>query len=140
MDYRNTITDPHIIIYGHEARDELGNPLMFGSLQNFLDADYLAARPIIVFMANDNMYEFEIFSARQTDIHDPAYRLNFDGEGAFAAFLESNGAPPSATQIITLSTCIGTNNDRRLLVQGSLVRTQAVTAEYSETGWTIEID
>jgi sortase B len=138
MDYRNTPTDRHIIIYGHEARTETGEPLMFGGLYRFTDPAHIAAHPTIVFMENDIMHEFLIFAARQTNIHDPAYQLDFTEEGAFAAFLERNNAPPSATQILTLSTCIGTNNDYRLLVQGVLIRSTLVTTEYSETGgWTI---
>jgi len=138
MDYRNTIPyDPHIIIYGHQARDERGNHLMFGSLHYFVDEQHKAAHPYIVFMANDTIYQFEIFSARQTDIHDPAYQLDFTADGAFAAFLERNGAPPDAAQIITLSTCIGVNNDRRMIVQGALIRSIAVATEYIENGWTI---
>jgi sortase B len=138
MDYRITDLDsPHIIIYGHQLRTETRVPLMFGGLEYFICDDYLAAHPTIAFMENSVKREFEIFSARETDIHDPAYQLNFNREGAFASFLERNGAPPNSTQIITLSTCIGVNNDRRLIVQGSLVRTVPVTIEYTETGWTI---
>ncbi|MCL1846007.1 MAG: class B sortase [Defluviitaleaceae bacterium] len=139
MDYRNTdLSAPHIIIYGHQAQDEARNPLMFGALHRFVDEQYMAANPTIVFMSNDTMNEFEIFSARETDIHDPAYRLDFSAEGSFAAFLERNGAPPDATQILTLSTCIGTNNDYRMIVQGSLIRSIPVITEYDETGgWTI---
>lgn len=90
-------------------------------------------------MANDRMHEFEIFAARQTNIHDPAYQLDFTAEGAFAAFLERNNAPPNATQILTLSTCIGTNNDLRMIVQGTLIRSISVTTEYNENGWTIAV-
>ena len=88
-------------------------------------------------MANDTLYEYFIFAARKTDIHDPAYQLDFSAEGSFAAFLERNNAPPDATQILTLSTCIGTNNDQRMIVQGALLRTVPITTEHSNTGWTI---
>ena len=90
-------------------------------LHEFLDEQFLSERPLILFMENDSLYEYEIFSARRTDIHDPAYQLDFSAEGSWAAFLESNGAPAEAEQIITLSTCIGADNDRRMIVQGSLV-------------------
>jgi sortase B len=123
MDYRNTdLSAPHIIIYGHEVRTETGEPLMFGDLHRFTDPAHKAAHPTIVFMENDTLHEFQIFAARQTNIHDPAYQLDFSEEGAFTAFLERNNAPPTATQIITLSTCIGTNNDYRMIVQGALIR------------------
>jgi len=139
MDYRNTyLSAPHIIIYGHEVHDEFQNPLMFGSLYRFLDEDFLAANNSIIFMADDTMHEFEIFSARQTDIFDPAYQLNFTAYGEFARFLERNGAPAYATQIITLSTCVGTYYYKRMIVQGSLIHALPVTTIAGEDGgWEI---
>lgn len=138
MDYRNVGEhEPHIIIYGHQAYDERQNPLMFGALHYFLNEQHKAAHPLIVFMENNKMHEFTIFSARLTDIHDPAYQLDFSAPGSFQRFLARNGAPPYAQQIITLSTCVGTNNDIRMIVQGALTRTVPVTAEYGATGWTI---
>jgi len=132
MDYRNIADSPHIIIYGHQARDEQDNRLLFGSLHEFIDDDFLSQHPTIMFMQNDTLSEFEIFSARRTDIHDPAYQLDFSAPGSWAAFLERNGAPADAEQIITLSTCNGADNDRRLIVQGALKRTVPVTAEQDE--------
>jgi sortase B len=62
MDYRNTGDDvPHIIIYGHQARDEQDNRLLFGSLHEFLNEQYLSEHPNIIFMENDSMYKYEIF-------------------------------------------------------------------------------
>jgi hypothetical protein len=111
---------------------------MFGSLHKFLDEEFMAAHPTINFMENNRLFEFEIFSARLTDIHDPAYRINFSAEGSFENFLERNGAPLDATQIITLSTCVGANTDARLIVQGALRRVVNVTTEYNNGGgWNI---
>jgi SrtB family sortase len=138
MDYRCTGgVVPHILIYGHQAGD--GNSdvrHMFGGLTDFLEDGYLAAHPVIVFIANGNLFEFEIFSVRVTDIYDPAYQLDFSDPGSFEAFLERNGAPSGAEQIITLSTCVGVDNDLRLIAQGALRRTVPVTFEYNDgTGW-----
>ena len=92
----------------------------------------------MLFTENNVTYEYEIFSARRTDITDPAYHLDFNVPGTFGIFLEQNGAPMGSEQIITLSTCIGANNDRRMIVQGSLKRTVPVTTEYNdEGGWRI---
>ena len=139
MDYRCTEEMPHVIIYGHSASDENDNALKFGKLYDFLDEDFLAMHPTITFMENNSLSEFEIFSARVTDIHDHAYHLDFSAPGSFEAFLERNGAPVDAEQIITLSTCIGMDNDIRFIVQGAFKRTIPVTAEQSEDGvWRIE--
>jgi sortase B len=117
MDYR-CVGDyvPHIIIYGHEVEDDL----MFGGLQKFFDERYLSEHPTITFTENGKVSEFEIFSARISDIYDPAYYLDFNATGSFRSFAERNGATADAEQIITLSTCVGANNDKRMIVQGVL--------------------
>ena len=121
MDYRCIGESiPHIIIYGHHARDMFGQNLLFGGLDEFLDDEYRSGHSVIMFIENDSVSEFEIFSARVTDVDDPAYHLNFDAPGSFDAFLERIGAPPDAVQIITLSTCSLTgDNDSRIVVQGA---------------------
>ena len=121
MDYRCAGENiPHIIIYGHHARDAHGKSHFFGGLDGFLDEEYRTQHPVIIFIENDHISEFEIFSARVTDTDDPAYHLNFNATEAFSAFLERNGAPPDADQILTLSTCYGAgDDDRRIVVQGA---------------------
>ena len=88
---------------------------MFGELKNYLNEQYRAEHPVIMFLENDSLYEFEVFSAILTDIHDPAYQLDFTAPGSFEGFLERTGAPPDAEQVITLSTCVGADNDRRMI-------------------------
>jgi sortase B len=118
MDYRCAGTNvPHILIYGHNTKD--GD--MFGGLRNFLRKDYIEEHNVITLTVNDQVIEYEIFDARMTDIHDPAYNLYFEEPGAFAAFAEECGAPEDAKQIITLSTCVsGDDDDERVIVQGVL--------------------
>ncbi|MCL2699514.1 MAG: class B sortase [Defluviitaleaceae bacterium] len=107
---------PHIIIYGHNTR--YGD--MFSELHKFLDARFLAEHSIITVKVNDRIVEYEIFSARKTDVSDPAYHLDFSAPGSFRAFAERTGAPSDAKQIITLSTCVsGDNADERVVVQGA---------------------
>ena len=117
-DYR-TIgeSDPNIIIYGHNSRQ--GD--MFGSLRNYLDEQYMDEHPVITLVLNGQVAEYEIFSARMTDVGDPAYFLDFSAPGSFDAFAQRCGAPPGGEQIITLSTCVsGFNVDERVVVQGIL--------------------
>jgi len=118
MDYRCVgEVVPHIIIYGHNSRD--GE--LFGDLWRFLDRDFMARNPIITLIVNGRVVEYEIFSARKTDVNDPAYQLDFSVPGFFRDFAERNGAPPDAAQIITLSTCFsGDDDDERVIVQGVL--------------------
>ena len=108
---------PHIIIYGHNVRQ--GD--LFGGLRNFLNEDYMEQHPTITLKVNDEIFEYEIFAARQTNIEDPAYFLDFSEPGAFSDFLERNDAPEDALQIITLSTCVsGNNRQERVIIQAAL--------------------
>ena len=118
MDYRNVgEVVPHIIIYGHMSR--YGDK--FGGLLSFLYEDFLEQYNTITLIVEGREVEYEIFSARITDIHDYAYFLDFRAPGSFAAFLERIGAPPDATQILTLSTCLSAgDDDGRILVQAAL--------------------
>jgi sortase B len=118
MDYRNVGESlPHIIIYGHNSRE--GD--LFGELWKLLDEEFLAQYHTITIIVNDRIVEYDIFSARITDVTDPAYQIDFSIPGSFRAFAERNGAPQDAAQIITLSTCFGgDDDDERVIVQGAL--------------------
>jgi len=115
MDYRNTGEKlPHIIIYGHNARD--GS--MFTDLKKFLDPTFLEQNRTITLIVNGAEVEFEIYSARQSDIEDPAYYLDLGTTRNFTRFADRVEAPLRATQILTLSTCVsGGNDDARMIVQ-----------------------
>jgi len=116
MDYRN-IGDPipHIIIYGHN----LLQGGMFTDLRRLLDEQFLEANNIITLVVNGYEVQFEIFSARISDVNDPAYNLNLNTPRDIARFANRINAPIRATQIITLSTCVSRgNDDERLIVQG----------------------
>jgi len=116
MDYRN-LGDPipHIIIFGHN----LHQGGMFTDLKKFLDERFLESNNIITLIVNGNEVRFEIFSARLSDINDPAYFLDLNTPRSFARFADRINAPIQATQIITLSTCFSQgNDDERVIVQG----------------------
>ena len=137
MDYRCKGNDiPHIIIYGHNASDMSGGGYMFNDLFQFLDDQYRAEHPAIRIIKDGLLSEFEIFAVRITDTDDPAYQLDFSAPGSFEAFLEKNGAPPDAPQILTLSTCyLRGGDDGRMIIQGFRKRVypvyrQMMLAEY----------
>jgi len=125
MDYRN-VGDlltyragealPHIIIYGHN----LQRGGMFTDLRRLISRQFLEENNIITLIINGETVEFEIFSARLTDVEDPAYYLTFDATHSFPRFADRIGAPLQATQIITLSTCARRDGggDARVIVQG----------------------
>ena len=124
IDYRNVgeIVDfwsddflQHIVIYGHN----LQRGGMFSDLRKLLNDQYLEEYNTITLIVNDEVLEFEIYSARLTSIHDPAYYHDFGDSHSFPRFANRVDAPLKATQIITLSTCTRSgNDDARLVVQG----------------------
>ena len=113
--YRPDESIPHIILYGHNVPQ--GG--MFSDLQRLFNDHFLEENRIITFIVDGVEIEFEIFSVRMTDIHDPAYFLDFDAIRAFPRSADRINAPLHATQIITLSTCTrGGDDDARIIVQG----------------------
>jgi len=116
MDYRNIGESlPHIIIYGHNLHE--GG--MFTDIKKFLDERFLEENNIITLIVHGNEVRFEIFSARLTNVNDPAYFLNLRTPRDFARFTDRIDAPIQATQIITLSTCNSRGDDNeRVIVQG----------------------
>jgi sortase B len=121
MDYRcaGAFADSYTIIYAHNAK----NGAMFGSLVKYLDAAYLEEhREITVTLPDGRKETWRVFAARQSDIADPAYRLDFSGPESFAAFAASLGAPEGVSRIMTLSTCTsGGGNDERMLVHAAIM-------------------
>jgi sortase B len=114
-DCRCDISDlRHLIIYGHNT----SNGEMFGGLRLFLDDAYLSEHPTVSLSLDGQELTYNIFSARQTDIHDPAYQLDFAEQGAYASFVADCGAPTDASQIVTLSTCVsGGDDSERVILQ-----------------------
>jgi len=106
---------PHIIIYGHNLQQ--GG--IFTDLRKLLNDQFLEDNNRIKLIVNDEVIEFEIFAARRSDIEDPAYFLEFNASYSFPRFADRIDAPLKATQILTLSTCLGVGNQNaRLIVQG----------------------
>ena len=114
MEERLDYIIPHIIIYGHNLRQ--GG--IFSDLRKLLSGQFLEENNLIKLIVNDQVILYEIFSARRSDIDDPAYHLDFDSSRSFPRFANKVDAPLQATQILTLSTCISSgNDDERLIVQ-----------------------
>ncbi len=121
MDYRcDASTLPHTIIYGHDAQNLNGNPLLFGQLRYFLEEDFIQDHTEICLYKDDKVKHYNIFAIKVTDINDEAYNLDFTDESEFKEFANRMGAPENTEEILTLSTCLGEENNRRLLVQGAL--------------------
>jgi sortase B len=114
-DYRCDFSDlRHLIIYGHNT----SNGEMFGGLRLFLSGGYADEHPTVTLTLDGQELTYNIFSARQTSIYDPAYQLDFAERGAYASFLADCGAPPDTSRVLTLSTCVsGGDDSERVILQ-----------------------
>ena len=77
--------------------------------------------PMIKITRGGEVKEYELFAVKVTDTDDEAYRLDFD-DGEFEEFADAMGAPANTVEILTLSTCLGNEDDLRLLVQGAITK------------------
>jgi len=115
VDYRNNAArSSNVLIYGHNSVQ--GE--MFGDLHLLLDESFLNEHNIITIKAFGRIFEYEIFSARVTNIYDSAYTIDFETQRDFTVYAHENEAPLEARNILTLSTCVSRDNDdARLIVQ-----------------------
>ena len=121
MDYRCNLGEtPHTIIYGHDAQDIDGSAIMFGTLRNYLDQEFIDTHMELDLVCKGETKRFELFAVKVTDSSDEAYDLVFSAHGGFDGFAKAMGAPDGTREILTLSTCLGEGGDR-LLVQGAIV-------------------
>ena len=129
------MTDGITILYGHDMRADT----MFGSLHLFDDAAFFEQNQTMTFETPDALYTYEIFGVyNYNDRYLPSL---FDVKSAdgVQAFLDSlsqcadegssithvrEGVDVSTEdKLLVLSTCIGSQSDRRFLVVGKLTDT-----------------
>lgn len=122
-------SDFNTILYGHNMKD--GS--MFQNLHNYEDASYMKEHPEVIIYTPDHVYRYEIFAAvNYSDVH-LSNAFDYSTAEGRQAFLDSvlssrsmsdivrTDVPVSAEdKILTLSTCIGSQPDRRLIVEAVL--------------------
>ena len=116
MDYRNTMNDQNLILYGHHRRD--GS--MFGSLDSFFDQDYSQKHNTLVFITLDDVSEYEIFSIYRSPADDSYLDIHFESFEEELLKIKNKSEIPfenisQTSQILTLSTCHDNNRDRLVL-------------------------
>lgn len=124
----STLEDFNTLIYGHSMK----NGSMFGSLKEYKDPAYLAAHPNIYITTDSGARRYEIFAVYETTPGSDTYQIGFASAEDQAAYLAScleqsvhdvGIKPDSDDRIITLSTCTGSGNTARWVVQGVLRET-----------------
>lgn len=130
------------IIYGHNMKDES----MFGKLYKYSDPEYYNAHRIYHVYTPEHHYVYKAIAAYTAAVDGFTYTMGFGSDEAFLDFIEqtkyaswfdSDTEVSADSKIITLSTCLGNNDDdyRNVLI---LVRESEITEE-SETAKESEI-
>lgn len=128
LDFRNNseFSDKHSVLYGHSLK----NGSMFGTLQNFLDSEYVEAHPRFYILTPEKTITYEIYSAYLTTAGSNSYLLDFSKGTSFNQYLsmiqtfsvlDREEDFSDISQIMTLSTCTNGNETERYVVHGSLV-------------------
>lgn len=129
MDSRNCpdFSDFHTLIYGHNMR----NGSMFGSLQNFINADFFEDNAEGYIFLPNQTYVLEIFAVAVIRPDDPIiYGLNLETLQNRVDFLthvrrvsmhyRSTGASAVYDRFVTLSTCRNDAANSRIILVGVL--------------------
>lgn len=130
MDYRNDpkVLNKNTIFYGHNY---LSSGIMFGTLGNALKKDWYTKpeNQIIEFNTLYESMKWQIFSIYRIDVTTDYMKTTFDNDEEwlqFANMLKNRSINDFGIEIkpedkiISLSTCIGANNQQRLVVHAIL--------------------
>lgn len=122
-------TDYNTILYGHNMR----NGTMFAGLHDFEDAEYVQQNRQIVIYLPDRRLIYQIVAVSIVDDSHLLYKYhNFDQEGQDAfwqeladtdepgEYFDSSYQRTEDEHLLTLSTCIGSRPNNRLIVVGVL--------------------
>jgi len=132
MDMGNSsdFSDRNIVIYGHN----MNNGTMFAGLHKFSDIEFFDENREIKIYTPAGMRVYEIFAAYVTDDDNILYQTDFSDDMVWESYVNKifRNKDLSANlmqiqiggddQIVTLSTCVRGEGDRRYLVQGILKR------------------
>lgn len=118
-------SDFRSIVYGHNMADSS----MFGSLYRYSSKTYWEAYPYIYLVTDEGVLRYEIYASYKAAVDSRTYALSLESEKVRTAFiqmtieeseLETDIVPAATDRILTLSTCMG-NADYRRVVHGRLV-------------------
>lgn len=123
-------TDNNTVIYGHNMK----NGTMFAQLHKFEDREFFDEnREVIIYMP-DRVLHYKIFAAHTYDDRHLCYSFDFTDKEVYGDYLESVFAirdmsanidtemtVTEENRIITLSTCVYKQSDKRYLVQAVLL-------------------
>lgn len=120
LDGRITADDPHLIIYGHNML----NGTMFSDLTKYENPSFAAQNDIITLSLPDHQRQYRIFAVVESDGKDAWYKaMSFSSDEEYQQQVSAlsyrslyKGETPDRAQLLTLSTCTGVYQQKRLLV------------------------
>ncbi len=139
-------TDPNTLIYGHSG---MADGSMFTQLQELSSIENFDNIRQIFIYTSERMYTYEIFAAYPFTDHHVLLNYDFTTEEGFNTFFDEVYASTDMRavfsddyrpqfgedRLVTLSTCLDGNNERRYLVQGHLTSDiKAVPADTGDAG------
>ncbi len=123
-------SDFNTVIYGHNMK----NGSMFHDLHSYEDESFLSDHPYVYIYTPDRVLRYRIFAAYPYDDRHLLYSFDYatpEGRAGYlseifsirsmSAVLDDQVAVTSDDRLITLSTCVGSQNEKRYLVQAVLV-------------------
>lgn len=122
------MTDRNTVLYGHNMLD--GS--MFASLHKFRDKKFFDKNKYIYIYIEKHVLKYEIFAAYKTDDAHILNSYDFSKDKVYKDYLENAQNPKSLIvntreagltvddKIVTLSTCIGNEDNYRYIIQGVL--------------------
>lgn len=123
-------SDPQTVLYGHNMKDGTG----FGSLHNFEDKAVFDEYPYIYIYMRDKTLVYRIFGAYEYNAIHLIYNFDLSNPEIFQNYLDQiftirdmkanirqETTLTSDNHILTLSTCVTGEKNKRFLVQGVLL-------------------
>lgn len=120
-------SDFHTVVYGHNMR----NGSMFAGLHDFEDGDFFDEHDSVVIYTPTRRLTYRIFAAYKRDDAHLMKRFDYSNEQGRQAFLDdifshtghfrSDVEVTTDSRILTLSTCVGGEDDKRYVVQAVLI-------------------
>jgi len=128
MDYRNTLNDKNIIIYGHNRK----NGAMFGTLKKVFNDAWIKKNYKISWSTASGKKYYKVFSAYTIVAESEFNRVDFRSRDEFSSWLKkmsgrsmyNYGTTANADDsVLTLSTCYGqSSQNKRLVVHAKLIK------------------
>jgi sortase B len=131
-------SDYNTVVYGHNMR----NGTMFHNLRNYRDKDFLKENDLIFVYTSEHILTYKIAAFVIYDDRHIIDAFNFANPKGRGEFIESITASKDSRncfnkeitiqdtdQLLTLSTCIGGEKDKRALVLGVLTEIDSIQLE-----------